>query len=131
MQLAVQSLMMKKPDVSVIALNWLGILADVYPDVLVSKKPEKHSGEGETARMLATHPELVEMDRAQVYYPDPDRLAIYARPAGVYKTMHSMKEVTPYGSMGDPTLATAETGEAIYDAIVRWMADAIKDQFGQ
>jgi creatinine amidohydrolase len=129
MQLAVQSLMTQKPDIMVIALNWLGYLYENYPDILTSKRPEKHSGEGETARMLATHPELVEMERAQVYYPDAEADKKYGHPPGVYKTMRSMKEVTPVGSMGNPALAAADTGEKIYDLVVRWLADAIKQQF--
>lgn len=129
MQLAVQSLLTMRSDIMVIALNWLGLLAEIYPHVLASTRPEKHSGEGETARMLATCPELVEMDRARVHYPDPEAAKLYGHLPGVYKTMHSMKDVTPFGSMGDPTLATAETGEKIYDAVVRWLADAIKKEF--
>lgn len=129
MQVAVQSLTAKEPEMKVIALNWLGYMYDKYPSILRSKRPEKHSGEGETARMLATHPELVMLDRAKEYYPDADQAKLYGHPEGVYKTMYDMKKVTPVGSMGNPALATAETGEAIYDTVVRWMADEIKQQF--
>lgn len=129
MQTVVQSLTAKESGMKVIALNWLGYMYDKYPSILQSKRPEKHSGEGETARMLATHPELVMMERAQEYYPDAERAKLYGHAEGVYKTMHDMKQVSPPGSMGNPSLATAETGEIIYDKVVRWMADAIKQEF--
>jgi creatinine amidohydrolase len=128
MQVAVQSLMVQRKDLSAIALNWLGYMYSKYPDILASKKPEKHSGEGETARMLATHPELILLERAREYYPEPAQAKLYGHPEGVYKTMHNIQEVTPVGSIGNPRLATAETGEKIYDTVVRWMADAIKQE---
>lgn len=128
MQTAVQSLTAEEPEMKVIALNWLGYMYNKYPNILRSKRPEKHSGEGETSRMLATHPELVMIERAQEHYPDATQSKLYGHPEGVYKTMYDMKQVSPVGSMGNPALATAETGEVIYDTVVRWMADAIKQE---
>lgn len=128
MQLAVQSVTTLTSDAQVIALNWLDLMYGEYPKILASKRTERHSGEGETARMLATHPEIVEMNRARVYYPETPASAAprELHPSGVYKTTRSMKDITPIGSIGNPALATAETGEKIYDIICRWLADAIK-----
>jgi creatinine amidohydrolase/Fe(II)-dependent formamide hydrolase-like protein len=49
---------------------------------------------------------------------------------GVLDPPHGMKEETPIGSIGDPTVATAETGEKCYDLIVDWCCKVIKRHFG-
>ena len=43
--------------------------------------------------------------------------------------MRSYKELTPYGHIGDPTLAKEETGEKGYTAIVDWLSMVIKRDF--
>ncbi len=129
MQVAAQSVVAQTPDAEVVALNWLGLMYGKYPEILASKRTEKHSGEGETSRMLATHPELVEMERAQTFYPETPAKEPIAHPEGIFRAMRNYKDVTPVGSIGDPKLATAETGEVIYDIICRWLADAIKREF--
>jgi creatinine amidohydrolase len=130
MQVAAQSVVAQTQDADVIALNWLELMYAEYPRLLASKRTERHSGEGETARMLATHPELVELGRARTYYAETlTAKESITHPSGIYRPKRSMKASSPIGSIGDPKLATAETGEKIYDVIVRWLADAIKHEF--
>lgn len=129
MQVAAQSVVAQTPDAEVIALNWLDVAHASYPGILTSKVHEGHSGEGETARMLSSTPELVNMDRARTFYPEKVAPTETAFPSGFYKPRRSMKAVTPYGSVGDPTRATAEKGDKIYDVIARWLADNIKREF--
>lgn len=123
----------QQPEVQVLLMNWLPAIKKHYPEILKSKGGG-HGGEGETARVLAVFPELVQMDRARIYHPErPDKLegdepmhfggAVFDPPRG-------MKEETPVGSIGDPTVATAETGERCYDFIVDWSCQVIKRHFG-
>ncbi len=131
MQLAAQSVVAQTPDADVIALNWLDVCHASYSQILTSKVHEGHSGEGETSRMLCSTPDLVNMDRARRYYPEKVAPTETDFPAGFYRPKRSMKATTQIGSVGDPTLATPEKGDRIYDVIARWLADNIKREFGK
>ena len=104
-----------------------------YPEILSSDKPmeESHSGEGETSRMLASRPELVEMKRAKVYYSK--RKDLYPFPVAVRHAVttargsFSMKDSTPYGSLGNPLLAKKETGEKQYEIALDKLCETIRD----
>ena len=133
MQVAAQSVVSKTKDAKVVSLNWLKPMFEKYPEILTSKRPEKHSGEGETSRMLATHSELVELDRAQTYYfegaADMESADHPLLGGGIYEATRSMKASPPVGSIGDPKLATVETGEKLYELVVDWVAKAVKQEF--
>lgn len=130
MQVAAQELVVELPEARVIFLNWLPAAHRKYPEILTSEKPEGHGGEGETARVMVSHPELVQFDRAQEYYSQAaEEAESEDHPllgGGLYEAQGDWKQVTPYGSVGNPSLATAETGEKIYNAITDWVAAAIK-----
>lgn len=53
----------------ILVLNWIQPINDVYPDVLRGGPVQGHAGEGETARMLAIAPELVNLNGLETYYP--------------------------------------------------------------
>lgn len=130
MQAAAQELT-DETDIKVIALNWLPVLTSRYREVLKSTKPEAHSGEGETARMLVSAPELVEFKRMRITYPEDTKVRIAGDGAptyggGVYAPVRSFKAVTDSGVKGNPTLATRETGEKIYDIMVDWLCAIIE-----
>jgi creatinine amidohydrolase len=131
MQVAAQSIVAQTQEAEVICLNWLDLVHDQYKHILTSKRSEGHSGEGETARMLSSTAGLVEMQRARTFYPDKAAPTETAYPGGFFKPKRTMKATTQYGSVGDPKLATAETGDKIYDVIVRWLADNIKREFAK
>jgi creatinine amidohydrolase len=122
----------QQPDVRALVVNWAPPLRQQYPRLLKSKSGG-HGGEGETARVLACMPELVRMERAQAYIPKSREKLDGDEPidmgGGVLDLPHGMKEVTPIGCMGDPTVATAETGEKCYDFIVDWTCQVIKRHF--
>jgi creatinine amidohydrolase len=122
----------QQPGVRAMVINWAPPLKQQYPKLLKSKSGG-HGGEGETARVLACMPELVRMDRAQAYIPKSREKLEGDEPidmgGGVLDLPHGMKEVTPIGCMGDPTVATAETGEKCYDFIVNWTCQVIKRHF--
>lgn len=81
-----------------------------------------HADEVETSIMLYIHPEVVRMENAR---PDIDPRRDQGRltrqpdsPNGVY---------SPTGAWGDPTLATAEKGRLITEALVASLIEKIAD----
>lgn len=116
-----------------VSLNWLQVTKEVYPKLLKSKRKEGHGGEGETSRVMVHHPNLVNVSAAEAYYP-PDATASdeipYSRAptygGGVGGPFKNFRETTPSGHVGDPSLASVETGNALYGAICDWMNRVIK-----
>jgi creatinine amidohydrolase len=137
MMVAAQDVVNETPDSTVVVMNWMVELARAYAkgDMLRSKKGESHGGEGETARILVTHPELVDLAKAQEFYLQPNELRKIQSPehmktgGGLFYPTRSYKALTPVGSIGNPALATDETGEKGYDAIVNWLCAIIKRDF--
>ena len=96
-----------------------------------------HAGEEETALMLHLAPELVHMERAT----DEDVVRYHTRffPGDIYAQaldqvsgLHwSTWGVVPSrtGVYGDPTAATAETGQALFEEIVRNYLDFVREYY--
>ncbi|MDZ4719865.1 MAG: creatininase family protein [Roseiflexaceae bacterium] len=137
MMVAAQDVVNETPDSTVVVMNWMVELAKAYAkgDMLRSKKGESHGGEGETARILVTHPELVDLSKAQEFYLQPHELRKIQSPehmktgGGLFYPTRSYAALTPVGSIGNPALALAETGEKGYDAIVQWLTMVIQRDF--
>lgn len=135
LNLVANDLSVVMPDARFIVPDWLPVMGAKYPDVLSSERPkdEHHSGEGETARMIASTPKLVQLDKAKPFYPDekmdPYRKRPYPGSASLARGDIGMKEITPIGHMGNPLLATKETGEKLYEIIVEWLCSVIKTEF--
>lgn len=135
MMVAAQEVVDATPDAKAVVCNWLAALSAVYHTVQTSTKGEGHGGEGETSRLLVTHPELVHPERADAHHIDPDVMRKIQGPdhvkagGGIYYGTRSYREVTPYGHIGDPTLAKPETGEKGYAVIVDWLSAVIKRDF--
>lgn len=136
MMVAAQDVVNETPDATVVVMNWMVELAKAYAAGLgKSRKGESHGGEGETARVLVTHPELVDPSKGTPFYLKPHELRKIQSPehmktgGGLFYPTRSYKALTPVGSIGDPTLATDETGNAGYDVIVQWLAMVIKRDF--
>jgi creatinine amidohydrolase len=125
----------KQPGVRVLLINWLPYLRSKYTEVLKSKSGG-HGGEGETARVLASIPELVRLDRAKVgpeeggTGPKLEADVSIHFGGGTFDPLRGLKDKTPIGSFGDPRGATAETGDKCYDLIEDWVCEVIKRHFG-
>jgi len=135
MMVAAQEIVDATPNATAVVLNWMVALSKVYHTIQTSKKGESHGGEGETSRLLVTHPELVHPEKGTAFYLKPEELRKIQSPehmktgGGIYYGVRSYKALTPYGSIGDPGLAKVETGEKGYDAIVDWLSMVIKRDF--
>jgi creatinine amidohydrolase len=78
-----------------------------------------HAGEWETSMMLAVHPQLVHMERAEPGYTGDPVEAIGALfSAGV----HSL---SPNGVIGDPARASVEHGEAYWQRLTQLAVEAL------
>jgi len=70
-----------------------------------------HAGEWETSMLLAIHPELVHMERAEPGYTGDPQEAIAAMFAG------GVASISQNGAIGDPARASAEHGERYWAAV--------------
>jgi creatinine amidohydrolase len=135
MMVAAQEIVDATQDARAVVLNWLAPLSKVYTTIQTSTKGEGHGGEGETSRLLVTHPELVHPERGCAHYVPPEQMRKIQGPehiktgGPIYYATRSYKAHTPYGHIGDPGLATKETGEKGYDAIVAWLTTVIERDF--
>ena len=132
------------PGMEVIALNWGRALYARHKEILDSKGFEGHGGEGETSRLMAVHPELVDLSKGVPFYVEehgtPQQKAPVERRArdpipfdnffdggGLFRAPKDFgKDLTTVGHFGDPRLATAEKGEAALEIVGEWQARLIR-----
>lgn len=114
-------------DVPDLAFAWSPItpLARSANAALPRASLSGHSGESETAQLLAIAPDLVDRDRLAAGATDVDALGSRAR---LSRTATPSLAVTfdryaPNGVLGDPRTATAEAGEAILDEVVTTLVE--------
>jgi creatinine amidohydrolase len=138
MMVAAQEVVDATPDAKVMVLNWLTPLSKVYHTIQRSKQMEGHGGEGETSRILVTHPELVHLERAVKHHVEPEEMRkIQGREhiktgGGIFYATRSYADHTPYGHIGDPALAAEDTGDKGYEVIAEWIARVVaRDYFGK
>lgn len=122
-----QDLLVTRPDLQ---FAWTP-LTPLAADVVAAGEPcevSGHSGEAETAQMLALAPELVRADRLE---PGTTRLAqldplgaVARRPGGPRLTLR-YDQLSGNGVLGDPRRADPDHGEAIVEAIVTRIADFV------
>jgi creatinine amidohydrolase len=88
-----------------------------------------HACEFETSLMLHLRPELVQMQRAKPIYPDPGSSYLTTDLIGaqVVRVYHDFGDLSPIGTLGDPTLASAEAGAAFFEASAAALAAFIED----
>jgi len=100
-------------------------------DELMGQKLGGHGDEHETSIILALAPDKVRMDKAAPDYGHMESLPatkLYV-PALFDGDKTSGWDFSRYGVRGDPSLATAEKGEAMLKAIVRDVVDGIRMHF--
>lgn len=100
-------------------------------DDLMGQKFGGHGDEHETSIILALAPDQVQMDKAAPDYGHVDTLPktkLYA-PVLFDGDESSGWDFSRYGVRGDPSLASAEKGEAMLKAIVRDIVEGIRKHF--
>jgi creatinine amidohydrolase len=88
-----------------------------------------HACEFETAMMLHLRPDLVKMEHAVTLYPDPGSPYLTSDLLGAapVSTYLDFKDVSPSGTFGDPSLATAEKGARFFEAVTDGMTQFLDD----
>jgi creatinine amidohydrolase len=94
------------PELMVALIDGCAFFANLYRDGVIETNTELHAGEVETSQILAIAPQTVHMDRAVDYIPDIPR---------PYLNYGSIFRACPNGVWGEPTKASAEKGQAIFD----------------
>lgn len=139
MQLALQELLIQE-DLDVMSVNWLLPHLKDQAHILPTDCMDGHGGARETSRGIASFPDLVHLREAAPYckpVPPAKRVPFTQEPllgGAVYRpyavgSMAYYPENCP-GQDGDPTIATAEAGEQLYDALAQWLADMLVQELG-
>src|SRR5688500_10552749 len=78
-----------------------------------------HACEFETSMMLHLRPDLVDLDRAAVAYPDPGSRYLTTDLLGgsAVRTYHDFVDLSDTGTLGDPSLASPEAGAEYFHAV--------------
>jgi len=98
-------------------------------DALMQQQAGGHADERETSVMMAIDPGAVHPDRARPDYGH--RLSakpnVFRRPLVLDPDPESGADYSASGAMGDPTLATAEKGRAVLEAMTTELVDGLVD----
>jgi creatinine amidohydrolase/Fe(II)-dependent formamide hydrolase-like protein len=98
---------------------------DIYK--FVETPNDVHAGEIETSTGLAVRPQLVKMDQAKKHVPKfSSRYLNFTSKRGVLWYAYTRK-ISPSGVMGDPTKATADKGEKIWEIMIAHLVSLIED----
>jgi creatinine amidohydrolase len=87
-------------------------------DHLLQQKFGSHADERETSVMLAIAPALVRMERARADYGKEPPSGIFTTPTTMQSVDAGAADYSETGAFGDPTLASAEKGRALLDAMI-------------
>jgi len=108
------------PDLMV-AVSYTGNFgAQLYDEGILETRTELHAGEGETSKILAIAPETVHMDRAVDFVPTVSR---------PYLSYGSIFRASPSGVWGEPSKASAEKGEKLFDRTAELMVEELNSAF--
>ncbi len=107
-----------------------GETSDVDIDAMIDTPNDVHAGEIETSTTLAIRPELVKMEATQTSIPSfSSRYLNFTSKRGVswYAYTH---RISPSGTMGDPTKASAEKGQTMWDIMITHLVNLVEDLKG-
>jgi creatinine amidohydrolase len=113
-----------------VATSWtrFGFPEDVIS--LEDKAIDIHGGAIETSVMLALHPELVEMSKAEDFHSRQSEFARdfhHLRAYGPHAFGWMMRDLNPDGAAGNARAATAEKGERLIAHAVRGLVELVDD----
>jgi len=107
-----------------------GETSDVDIEKMVETPNDIHAGEIETSTSLAVRPELVKIDRAVKSVPGfSSRYLEFSSRRGVTWYMYTRK-ISESGVIGDPTRASAEKGEKIWQVMIAHLVALVEDLKG-
>lgn len=123
----VQDLLVTHPDLELAWSGITGLARDAVRDMDVSEV-HGHSGEAETAQMLALAPELVHTDRLVAGTTELDQLEGLPRltRVGQPHVTVTWDRLSERGVLGDPTRATVDHGRAVLDEALSRLVHFVK-----
>ena len=108
--------------VPVLVLSWDDLETPVY-EALAEQEMGGHGGEIETSIHLHLQPDLVDMSRAELDYRGGGGASYPGYQPGLFSRDPTDPAFSTTGLFGDPTLATAEKGEAaLREMTKQWLA---------
>jgi creatinine amidohydrolase len=102
-------------------------------EIAVLRKSEEggmgHACEFETSMMQHVRAELVKIDRAATTYPDPGSAYLTTDLLGAQavRVYHDFGDLSPTGTLGDPSLASPEMGAKFFAASVDALKTFVED----
>lgn len=118
----------------VLSLFCTDFAADTFRRIRASEVGgELHAGELETAFELFLRPDLVRIEQAPRAPVEPKSVTGLSRTArdmyegGLAQIGFKLTEAAPHGVLGDPTVATAETGSRVFEAMVQGICETIAE----
>lgn len=104
-----------------------GETSDADINQLADTKDDVHAGEIETSTSLATRPELVQMDKAKRFVPKFSSQYLNFSSKRSVEWYARTANISPEGVMGDPTLATKEKGERMWELMIEHLATLVEE----
>jgi creatinine amidohydrolase len=112
----------------VLATWWITAAPSIKADKIGMTTPRvSHACEYETSLLLSLRPDLVAMDKIVESKPAYDNKWFQSEYGGRVTVMHRFRTLAAAGSMGTPSLATAEKGKRLLDAVVGEIAGFVED----
>ncbi|MCF8367531.1 MAG: creatininase family protein [Bacteroidales bacterium] len=104
-----------------------GETSDFDIEKITETKNDVHAGETETSTSLATRPNLVKMELAEPSIPNfSTRYLNFSSVRGIPWYAYT-KKISESGVMGDPTKATVEKGEKIWEIMIAHLVVLVED----
>ncbi len=107
-----------------------GETSDVDMAELCETPNDVHAGEFETSTSLAVRPDLVRMERAERFVPDfSSRYLNFSARRSVEWFARTLK-ISPTGVLGDPTQASVEKGERMWNIMIANLVELVEELKG-
>jgi creatinine amidohydrolase/Fe(II)-dependent formamide hydrolase-like protein len=114
-------------DAHIFACVDTGETSDAEVERLVDTPNDVHAGETETSTTLAVRPHLVDMRRARRFVPRFSSTFLDFSGKRSVEWYARTKRISPTGILGDPTKATPEKGQRIWEAQIRSLLELVED----
>jgi len=132
LNIALRKVYLENRDIGLYALNWSGLGFEVIPKIRKSEFG-LHADEIETSATLVIQPENVRLEEAVKEMPTYSLSDRWTKPAVYGKVFFHSRKSYPVkakgsaGVMGDPTVASRETGEKVLNACGEELANLIME----
>ncbi len=107
-----------------------GETSDVDLAALCETPNDVHAGEIETSTSLANRPHLVQMDKAEKFVPEYSSRYLNFTTKRSVEWYARTARLSPSGVLGDPTNASREKGEQMWEVMIRNLVELVEELKG-